>query len=52
MAQYTIFIAFILYLLTGWDCYRQKDYSHCLIWVAYAISQLGFIWHEWEKMNK
>jgi hypothetical protein len=44
-----IVLAFILYMVICIGNIRQKDYPHALIWGAYAVSQLGFLWWEMVK---
>lgn len=49
MNKFAIILAFILYVVIGIGNIRQKDYPHALIWMAYALSQLGFLWWEYTK---
>ncbi len=49
MNKTAIILAFILYVVISIGNLRQKDYPHALIWIAYSLSQLGFLWHEVQK---
>lgn len=46
-----IVICFVCYTLVGIGNAKQGDYPHAMIWWAYALSQLGFIWYEYTKLG-
>lgn len=45
MGVYTLILATLLYVLTSISYFNKKDYPHFLIWFAYSIANIGFIWH-------
>ncbi len=49
MNKTAIVLAFILYVIICIGNIKDKDYPHALIWGAYGLSQLGFLWHEFIK---
>lgn len=51
MSVYALAICFVLYCVIAVSNFRQKDYPHALIWICYALSQLGFLWHEITKLK-
>jgi hypothetical protein len=49
MGVYAIILSMILYMIICADNFLKKDYPHSLIWFAYCLSQLGFLWYELQK---
>ena len=45
MGIVAIILSFILYIIIGVSSIYKKDYPHALIWFAYSIRQIGFLWH-------
>ena len=52
MGIYAISLATILYLITAYSCFRQKDYPHCSMWICYALANCSLIWWEILKISK
>jgi len=46
MGPAALTIATLLYAVIAVDNLIKKDYPHALIWGAYCIANLGFLWHE------
>lgn len=51
MSIYALIICFFLYCFVAFSNFKQKDYPHAFIWASYALSQLGFLWHEFNKLK-
>lgn len=47
-----LIISIILYILIGIQSYLDDDYPHCMIWVCYAMANIGFLWHMIERGAK
>lgn len=45
MGIYTLTLATVLYVLTSISYLNKKDYPHFLIWLAYSVANIGFLWH-------
>ena len=52
MGAPAIIIATCCYLVTAYDCLKQKDYAHSLTWTAYAVANLGLLWHFVQNQEK
>jgi len=49
LAQIAIPISFVLYVLIAASNARQRDWPMVVVWGAYGLSQLGFLWYEINK---
>lgn len=44
-----IAIPAVCYMIQAAVNVHQKDYPHALVWLAYSVGNMGFIWYELEK---
>ena len=44
-----IIIPAVCYVLQGCINVRQGDNPHAIVWFAYALGNIGFLWHEMTK---
>lgn len=51
MSIWGIIIASVCYIVTGVGCAKRKDYPHALIWMSYALANVGFLLHEIKQMK-
>ena len=49
MAKVALILTIILYSAIFIDNLRGRDYPHALIWFAYTVSNIGFLWYEFTK---
>jgi|DEB0MinimDraft_6_1074348.scaffolds.fasta_scaffold31736_2 UDP-N-acetylmuramyl pentapeptide phosphotransferase/UDP-N-acetylglucosamine-1-phosphate transferase len=49
MSFWLIVAVAIIYFGIALDNLRQEDYPHALIWAAYAVANIGFVWYELTK---
>lgn len=47
-----IILAIILYLVIAAQNFYDKDYSHFLTWISYAMANVGLLLYELEKFNR
>ena len=47
-----LILSIVLYLIIAAQSYLDKDYSHCMIWICYALANVGFLWHMIERLQK
>ena len=38
-----LIIGSLLYLVVAFDFYRKKDYPLCMVFICYAVANIGFI---------
>lgn len=46
MGVYVISASILLYTLMSISNFKDKDYPHTMIWICYALANVGFLWHE------
>lgn len=46
-----LIISILLYLLIAVQSWIDGDRPHCVIWVCYALANVGFLWHMLEYSN-
>ena len=49
MSFWLIVAVAVIYFGIALDNLRQQDYPHALIWAAYAVANIGFVWYELTK---
>jgi hypothetical protein len=42
--DFTVFAAFLLYLVTAICFALKREWAWALVWVAYSVANLGLIW--------
>ena len=45
-------ISGILYLIVGIGYALKKEYAWSLVWVSYALANVGLVWAAWDKFPK
>jgi hypothetical protein len=48
-SKIALILAVILYLVIAGQNLYNKDYPHCLMWVAYSIANMAMLWYETTK---
>ena len=51
MAIPAIAITILCYIAAAASCARGKDYSHSIMWLAYAIANAALLWYEIQKQR-
>jgi hypothetical protein len=46
-----IAVSAVMYLIVCGSCIKQKDYPHALMWLSYAMANIGLLWYEIKKIN-
>jgi hypothetical protein len=46
-----IAVSAAMYLIVCGSCIKQKDYPHALMWLSYAMANIGLLWYEIKKIN-
>lgn len=49
VAIVAIVLSICLYLSIGVSNVCQRDYPMALVWFAYSLAQMGFLWYEMKK---
>jgi len=52
LAFYAIGVTSVMYLVAGYSCARQRDWSHAGMWVSYAFANLCLMIYEFQKNTK
>ena len=52
LAVYAIGITSVMYLISGYSCAKQKDWTHAGMWVSYAFANLCLMIYEFQKNTK
>ena len=43
MGPIALVLGIVLYIIVAYDFYSKKDYPLCLVFICYAIANIGFI---------
>jgi len=46
-----IAVSALMYIIVCGSCIKQKDYPHALMWISYAMANIGLLWYEIKKIN-
>ena len=46
-----ITVSALMYIVVCGSCIKQKDYPHALMWISYAMANIGLLWYEIKKIN-
>jgi len=44
MGPVALILGIILYIIVAIDFYKREDYPLCLVFICYAVANIGFIW--------
>ncbi len=44
-------ISAVLYGIVGVGYFVKKEYAWCLVWISYALANVGLVLAAWEKTN-
>lgn len=44
--------ATVLYVMAAVACFRQKDYSHGIMWSGYSLANIGLLAWEIKKLRE
>ena len=49
LASYAITVTTAMYLVAGFSCFKQKDWTHGGMWVSYAFANFFLLLYEISK---